>query len=43
MNYFIFEYAGLLGGYIATTSEDIRPDVNHPTVSRDYEYKSDAV
>ena len=24
---------------IATTSEDIRPDVNHPTVSRDYEYK----
>lgn len=24
---------------IATTSEDLRPDENHPTISRDYEYK----
>lgn len=24
---------------IATTSEDIRPDMNHSTISRDYEYK----
>lgn len=24
---------------IATTSEDLRPDENHPTISRDYEYR----
>lgn len=24
---------------IATTSEDLRPDENHPTINRDYEYK----